>query len=82
VLSATFPLSHSQQRDLFTNRTIFCSKSHHFLASQNENEIILSITFHGLTAQANQIAEKYKAKKVIWGGGNFAISALLRCTNL
>ena len=55
-----------------------------FLANQNENEIILSITFHGLIAQANQIAEKYKAKKVIWGGGegNFAILALLRCRNL
>ena len=28
----------SQQCDLFTNRTIFCSKSHLFLAHQNENE--------------------------------------------
>ena len=52
------------------------SESHYFfalnriivLANQNENEVILSITFHGLTALANQIAEKYKAKKVIWAG--------------
>ena len=32
----------SQQCDLFTNRTIFCSKSHPFLAHQKENEIIMT----------------------------------------
>ena len=31
----------SQQGNLFTNRTIFCSKSHPLLAHQNDNEIIV-----------------------------------------
>ena len=71
IISDPCNLIGSQQCDLFTNCTIFCSKSYHFLANQNENEIILSITFHGFPALANQIAEKYNAKKVIWGGGGF-----------
>ena len=51
-------LADFQQCDLFTNRTIFGSKSN---------------LFHGLPAPANQIEEKYGTNKVILGG-NFAVS--------
>jgi len=44
------------------------------LANQNENEIILTSRISGFPALANQIAEKYRAKRDILQG-NFAISA-------
>ena len=61
----------SQQCDLFTNRTIFCSKSHHFFfANQNENEIILTNHISWLNCTSQSDCRKIE----VILGGNFAIS--------
>ena len=53
--------------DLFTNRTIFCSKSHLFLANEKVTlKTKQPIRFQGLFKVTNQIAGKWKTKSIMW----------------
>ena len=58
----------SQQCDLFPNRTIFCSKSHHFPSHWKRNtKTKQPIRFQGLFKVTNQITRKWKTKKPLCG---------------
>ena len=61
--------SQHPQCDLFPNHTIFCSKSHLFLA--NENKTVKqnnhALRFEGFFKLSNYIAGKWKAKRPLFG---------------
>ena len=53
--------------DLFTNRTIFCFKSHLFPSQwAGHTKTKQPIRFQGLFNVANQIAGKWKTKSIMW----------------